>query len=137
MLSDYAWERNLILLCKKENPMPLIELDTSCDLKTPERRQELAKQLSGLAAQGIGKPEQYVMACVRDNVAMSMSGTSEAAALVSVKSIGGLSREVNQKLAKEISGALQAELGIGVERIYLTFTELPPSHWGWNAGTFG
>jgi phenylpyruvate tautomerase len=116
--------------------MPLIELETSCDLETQGRRQELATQLSGLAAQGIGKPEQYVMACVRDNAAMSMSGTSEATALVSVKSIGGLSREVNQTLASEISSVLQAELGIGAERVYLTFTELPPTHWGWNAGTF-
>jgi len=90
-----------------------------------------------LAAQGIGKPEQYVMACVRDNVAMAMSGTSEAAALVSVKSIGGLSREVNQRLASEVCSVLQAELGIAPERIYLTFAELAPTHWGWKAGTFG
>ena len=117
--------------------MPLIELDTSCDLLTQEKREGLARQLSRLAAQGIGKPEQYVMACVRDNVAMSMSGTSEAAALVLVKSIGGLSRDVNQGLAAEISSVLQAELGIAAERIYLTFTELPPTHWGWKAGTFG
>lgn len=117
--------------------MPLIELDTSCDLSTQEKRDGLARQLSQLAAQGIGKPEQYVMACVRDNVAMSMSGSAEPTALVSVKSIGGLSREVNQKLAAEISNVLQAELGIVPERIYLTYTELAPTHWGWRGSTFG
>jgi len=117
--------------------MPLIQLDTSCDLSTQEKREGLAKQLSQLAAQGIGKPEQYVMACVRDNVALTMSGTSEAAALVSVKSIGGLSRDVNQKLAAEVSSVLQAELSIAAERIYLTFTELAPTHWGWRGSTFG
>ena len=48
--------------------MSLIQLDTSCDLSTTERREALAKKLSELAAACIGKPEQYVMACVRDNV---------------------------------------------------------------------
>lgn len=117
--------------------MPLIELNTSCDLSTQEKRDGLAQQLSQLAARGIGKPEQYVMACVHDKVAMSMSGSSEPTAFVSVKSIGGLSREVNQKLAAEISTVLQAELDIDLERIYLTFTELPATHWGWRGSTFG
>ena len=117
--------------------MPLIELDTSCDLSTQEKREGLARRLSKVAAQGIGKPEQYVMACVRDKVTVSMSGALEPAALVTVKSIGGLSRDVNQKLAAEISSVLEAELGISANRIYLTYTELAPTHWGWNAGTFG
>lgn len=117
--------------------MPLIELDTTCDLKSPEKREGLAQQLSQLAAQGIGKPEQYVMACVRDKVAMCMSGAAEPTALVSVKSIGGLSRDVNQGLASEVCSLLQAELGIAPSRIYLTFVELPATHWGWQGSTFG
>ena len=117
--------------------MPLIQLNTSCDLATKERRETLAKELSKLAAACIGKPEQYVMACVNDNLAMTMSGESTAAALVSVKSIGGLSKQVNQELAAEICKMLQEELGIADECIYLTFEELPATHWGWKADTFG
>ena len=117
--------------------MPLIQLFTSCDISTQEERETLAKKLSRLAAACIGKPEQYVMACVRDNVVMTMSGTDAPAALVSVKSIGGLSREVNKKLSAEICQTLQKELCIAGNRIYLTFEELPPTHWGWNANTFG
>jgi phenylpyruvate tautomerase len=117
--------------------MPLIQLDTSCDLSNPEKRKTIAKEISRLAAVCIGKPEQYVMACVRDNVVMTMSGTYAPAALVSVKSIGGLSKEVNQKLATEICQMLQKELGITGDCIYLTFEELPPTHWGWKADTFG
>ena len=117
--------------------MPLIQLETSCDLSDRDKRQAMAKTLSRLAAEGIGKPERYVMAGVRDNVAMTMSGDTGPCALVTVKSIGGLSKTVNQTLAAQISQALERELAISQDRIYLTFEELAPTHWGWNASTFG
>jgi len=117
--------------------MPLIELDTSCDLSDADKRQALAKTLSALAAEGIGKPEQYVMACVRDKVAMTMGGTAGPGALVTIKSIGGLSKAVNQALAGRISQTLQNELHIPQERVYLTFEEFAPTHWAWNGNTFG
>jgi len=117
--------------------MPLIELDTSCDLSDADKRQALAQTLSALAAEGIGKPEQYVMACVRDKVAMTMSGTAGPAALVTIKSIGGLSKAVNQTLANRISQVLQDELAVPKERIYLTFEELASTNWAWNGNTFG
>jgi phenylpyruvate tautomerase len=117
--------------------MPLIQLETSCDLSDPEKKRALAKTLSGLAAEGIGKPEQYVMACVHDRLAMTMSGTADSCALVTIKSIGGLGKTVNQALAAQIAQSLQAELGIDANRVYLTFEELAPTHWGWNGSTFG
>jgi phenylpyruvate tautomerase len=77
------------------------------------------------------------MACVNDNVAMTMSGDAEPSALVTVKSIGGLSRSVNQTLAAQVGQALQKELGIPPSRVYLTFEELAATHWAWNGKTFG
>ena len=117
--------------------MPLIQLFTSCEISSQEKRETLTKKLSSLAAMCIGKPEQYVMAGVQDKVAITMSGESASAALVSVKSIGGLSREVNKKLSAEVCGTLREELGIAAECIYITFEELPATHWGWKADTFG
>lgn len=117
--------------------MPLIELDTSCDLSGPDRKEALAKTLSALAAEGIGKPEQYVMACVREKVAMTMGGDAGPCALVTIKSIGGLSKTVNQALAGRIAQTLRDELAIPEDRVYLTFEELAPTHWGFNGRTFG
>jgi phenylpyruvate tautomerase PptA (4-oxalocrotonate tautomerase family) len=117
--------------------MPLIQLDTSCDLATQEKRNALAKELSGLAALVIGKPEQYVMAVVHENVAMTMAGETGDCALVTVKSIGGLNRNVNQALASEVCKLLDRELNIVPERVYLTCMELPATHWGWKDRTFG
>ena len=117
--------------------MPLIQLDTSCSLSDPDKKQSIAKALSRLAAEGIGKPEQYVMACVHDNVTMTLAGTPGPCALVTVKSIGGLSKAVNQTLASQVCQMLQKELAIPQNRIYLTFEDVAPTHWAWNGKTFG
>jgi phenylpyruvate tautomerase len=117
--------------------MPLIQLETSCELSDPQKKQALAKTLSALAAKGIGKPEQYVMARVHDNVAMTMGGAVGPCALVTVKSIGGLSKSVNQTLAAQVTQLLQVELGVEASRVYLVCEELAPTHWGWNGSTFG
>lgn len=116
--------------------MPLIELDTSCELDAG-KRQTVVAGLSRAVAEGTGKPEQYVMACVRDRVAMLMSGGAGPAALVTVKGIGGLSKTVNQGLAGKITQLLQKELAIPGDRVYITFQELDAGHWAWNGKTFG
>ena len=117
--------------------MPLIQLDTSFSFPDQSRKQAIAKMLSQIAAEGTGKPEQYVMACIHDNLAMMMSGAAGPCALVTVKAIGGLNKSVNQTLAANVSQLLQKELNIPPNRIYLTFEELAPTHWAWEGKTFG
>jgi phenylpyruvate tautomerase PptA (4-oxalocrotonate tautomerase family) len=117
--------------------MPLIQLDTSCTLSDPDKRQSIAKALSRLAAEGIGKPEQYVMACVHDSMAMTLGGAAGPCALVTIKSIGGLSKAVNQTLAAQVCQMLHKELAIPQNRVYLTFEDVTPTHWAWNGKTFG
>lgn len=117
--------------------MPLIKLDTSCEVSDAGKRQTLVAGLSRLAAEGTGKPEQYVMACVRDKVAMVMSGGAGPCALVTIKAIGGLNQSVNQGLAGKITQMLQKELAIPADRVYITFAEVDAGHWAWNGKTFG
>ena len=116
--------------------MPLIQLDTSIDFPDQDRKQALVKMLSQIAAEGTRKPEQYVMACIRDNLTMRMSGEPEPCALVTIKAVGGLGKSVNQNLAAGISQLLQKELNIPQNRVYLTFEELAPTHWAWDGKTF-
>jgi len=117
--------------------MPLIQLETSCDLSDADGNVSLAQALSHLTAEGIGKPERYVMASVHGNMAMTMSGQSEPCALVTIKSIGGLSRAVNTTLTARVCETLEAKLALPPDRVYVTFEELAPTHWGWNGSTFG
>ena len=89
-----------------------------------------------IVAETIGKPEQYVMVTLNP-ASLLMSGKSDQAAFVDVRSIGGLNGEVNRSLAQKVSRLLQESLGIAPDRVYFNFTDVKASNWGWNGSTFG
>ena len=74
--------------------MPLLKLETTVVL-TDEKRKSLLASLSRAVAGAIGKPEQYVMVSI-SQAAMVMSGEAGGAAFVDIRSIGGVSGDVNQ-----------------------------------------
>jgi phenylpyruvate tautomerase PptA (4-oxalocrotonate tautomerase family) len=115
--------------------MPLLKLETAVVLPE-DKRQALLASLSKTVAETIGKPEQYVMVAA-GQAAMQMSGSPGDAAFVDVRSIGGLTDDVNRKLSQKVSQLLHDSLGIPPNRIYLNFTDIEASHWGWNGRTFG
>jgi phenylpyruvate tautomerase len=114
--------------------MPLLKLETTVVL-TEDQRRALLASLSKTVAETIGKPEQYVMVTASP-AAMQMSGSPGDAALVDVRSIGGLTSDVNRKLSQKVCQLLHDSLGIPPNRIYLNFTDVQASHWGWNGSTF-
>jgi len=92
--------------------------------------------LSKTVAETIGKPEQYVMVTIGP-AAILMSGKPGDAAFVDIRSIGGLSGDVNRDLSQEVCRLLNELLGVPQDRVYLTFTEVEPTNWGWKGNTFG
>jgi phenylpyruvate tautomerase PptA (4-oxalocrotonate tautomerase family) len=115
--------------------MPLLKLETTVPL-SDDKRKNLLTSLSKALAGTIGKPEQYVMVSI-NQAAMVMSGKSGDAAFVDIRSIGGLSGNVNRKLSQQVCTLLTDSLGIQPDRVYLNFTELEAGNWGWNGSTFG
>jgi phenylpyruvate tautomerase PptA (4-oxalocrotonate tautomerase family) len=115
--------------------MPLLKLETTVAL-TEDKRQALLASLSKTVAETIGKPQQYVMVTA-SQAAIQMSGSPGDAAFVDVRSIGGLTGEVNRKLSQKVCKLLNDTLGVPQNRIYLSFTEVEAKHWGWNGSTFG
>jgi phenylpyruvate tautomerase PptA (4-oxalocrotonate tautomerase family) len=115
--------------------MPLLKLETTVVI-SEAKRQALLASLSKIVAEIIGKPERYVMVAA-GQAAMQMSGNPGDAAFVDVRSIGGLSDEVNRKLSQKVCQLLNDSLGVPPNRIYLNFTDVQGSHWGWNGNTFG
>jgi phenylpyruvate tautomerase PptA (4-oxalocrotonate tautomerase family) len=115
--------------------MPLLKLETTVAL-SEDQRQALLASLSKIVAETIGKPQQYVMVAA-SQAAMQMSGSPGDAAFVDVRSIGGLTDDVNRKLSQKVSQLLHDSLEIPLNRIYLNFTDVQARHWGWNGSTFG
>jgi phenylpyruvate tautomerase PptA (4-oxalocrotonate tautomerase family) len=115
--------------------MPLLKLETTAAL-SDDKRKSLLPALSKIVAETIGKPEDYVMITINPS-AILMAGQPGDAAFVDIRSIGGLSTQVNQQLSKKISTLLNQSLGIAQNRIYLNFSDVNASNWGWNGSTFG
>jgi phenylpyruvate tautomerase len=115
--------------------MPLLKLETTVTL-SEDKRKALLASLSKAVAATIGKPEQYVMV-IASQAAVLMSGKPGDAAFVDIRSIGGLSGDVNGKLSQQICKLLNESLAIAQDRIYLNFTDVDAGNWGWNGSTFG
>ena len=115
--------------------MPLLKLETTVAL-AESKKQALLASLSKIVAATIGKPEQYVMVVISP-AAIFMSGKPGDATFVDVRSIGGLSDDVNRQLSQKIGSLLKETLGVPAERIYLNFSDVPAGNWGWNGDTFG
>jgi phenylpyruvate tautomerase len=115
--------------------MPLLKLETTVVL-SEDKRKALLASLSKTVAETIGKPEQYVMVII-GQAAVLMAGNPGAAAFVDVRSIGGLTNNVNRKLSQQVCKLLNDYLGLPEGRVYLNFTEVDASNWGWNGSTFG
>jgi phenylpyruvate tautomerase PptA (4-oxalocrotonate tautomerase family) len=66
-----------------------------------------------------------------------MGGKIKPVAYADVRGIGGLTPKVNATVSKEIAAFLKKELNLDSENIYITFTEVAATNWGWKGGTFG
>src|SRR5260370_27059266 len=110
--------------------MPLLKVETTVIL-AEDKRKALLTSLSKAVAGTIGKPEQYVMVSI-GHAAMVMSGKPGDAAFVDIRSIGGVTRDVNRKLSQQNCKFLNHSPGIAPDRVYLNFTDLEASNWGWN-----
>ena len=115
--------------------MPLLKLETTVALPD-EKRHALLTSLSKLVADTIGKPEEYVMVTV-SAASVLMSGKTGHCCFVDIRSIGGLSADVNRKLSQKVCRILNETMGVSPNRVYLNFTDVPATNWGWNGNTFG
>ena len=81
-----------------------------------------------------GKPENYVMTMIQRDVKMTFAGTDEPCCYVEVKSIGSLNPSL---MSKSICELITSKTNINSERIYIEFTDVKASNWGFDSSTFG
>lgn len=101
-------------------------LDTSADQ---------IKRLSEVVAQGLGKPESYVMLSLKHESEMLFAGSDAPLAYCELKSLG-LEQTQTAELSRLLCTTLQQLFDIDPARIYIEFSSPARPMWGWDNKTF-
>ena len=110
--------------------MPYINLSTSAKVKDKEK---LLEEISILISSLTNKSKRFVMAKIDDNCQMYFDDITPSCFL-EIKSIGSLKPS---DMAKPISEFIYEKMGIPLDRIYISFEDVPASLWAWNGRMFG
>ena len=110
--------------------MPYINVSTS--LKVTDKG-KLLEEISILISSLTNKSKRFVMAKIDDNCQMYFNDDTPSCFL-EIKSIGSLNPS---EMAKPISDFVYEKMGIPIDRIYISFMDVPASLWAWNGRTFG
>ena len=110
--------------------MPYINVSTSVKV---EDKKKLLEEISILISSLTNKSKRFVMAKLDDNSQMYFDDETPSCFL-EIKSIGSLNPS---EMAKPISDFVYEKMGIPIDRIYISFKDVPASSWAWNGRTFG
>ena len=110
--------------------MPYINVSTSEEVKD---KKKLLEEISILVSSLTNKSKRFVMAKLEDNSEMYFEDESPCCFL-EIKSIGSLNPS---EMAKPISNFVYEKMGIPIDKIYISFVDVPASMWVWNGKTFG
>ena len=110
--------------------MPYINVSTSAKI---EDKKKLLEDFSILVSSLTNKSKRFVMAKIDDNSTMYFDGKSPCCFL-EIKSIGSLNPS---EMAKPIANFVFEKMGIPLDKIYISFEDVPASLWAWNGRTFG
>ena len=110
--------------------MPYINVSTSAKIKD---KKKLLDEISILVSSLTKKSKRFVLAKLEDNSEMYFEDESPCCYL-EIKSIGSLNPS---EMVKPISNFVCEKIGIPVDKIYISFEDVPASMWAWNGRTFG
>ena len=110
--------------------MPYISVSTSAKINNKDKLlEEIAILISSLTK----KSRKFIMVKIDDNCHIYFDDESPSCFL-EIKSIGSLNPS---EMAKSISEFVYEKMGIPIDRIYISFEDVPASLWAWNGRTFG
>ena len=110
--------------------MPYINISTSAKI---EDKKKLLEEISILVSSLTNKSKRFVMAKLDNNSEMFFDDSSPCCFL-EIKSIGSLNPS---EMAQPISNFVYEKMGIPIDKIYISFVDVPASNWAWNGRTFG
>ena len=113
--------------------MPFIQVNASSKSVLKDEAL-LQNDISKMVAELTGKPENYVMTMIQRDIKMTFAGSDDPSCFIKVKSIGSLSPS---RMSKSLCELIASRTNINTNRIYIEFTDVKASNWGFNGTTFG
>ena len=110
--------------------MPYINVSTSAKVND---KGKLLEEISILISSLTNKSRSFVMAKIDDNCQMYFDDKSPSCFL-EIKSIGSINPS---EMAKPISDFVCEKMVVSIDRIYISFEDVPATSWAWNGRTFG
>ena len=110
--------------------MPFINVSTSVKV---DDKKKILEEVSILISSLTNKSKRFIMVKLNDNCEMYFDDDSPSCFL-EIKSIGSLNPS---EIAKPISDFVNEKMGIPIDKIYISFEDVPASLWAWNGKTFG
>ena len=110
--------------------MPYINVSTSGKI---ENKKKFLEEISILVSSLTKKSKRFVMARLDDNCEMYFEDESPCCFL-EIKSIGSLNPS---EMVKPISNFVYEQMGIPIDKVYISFQDVSAAMWAWNGRTFG
>ena len=110
--------------------MPFIDISTSINV---DNKKEFLREISSFISSLTNKPKKFVMAKLDDKSEIYFDDLGPCCFL-QIKSIGSLNPS---EMSKPISVFIYEKIGIPLDKIYISFEDIPASMWAWNGRTFG
>jgi len=110
--------------------MPYISVSTSSKVID---KGKLLEEISILISTLTNKSRSFIMAKIDDNCHMYFDDETPSCFL-EIKSMGFINPS---KMAKPISDFVYEKMGIPIDKIYISFEDVPAALWAWNGRTFG
>ncbi len=114
--------------------MPLLQVTSNLSLTATEKANCL-QTLSKSVAELLNKSEKFVMTSWT-TAPMTMGGTDGPTVFVELRSIR-LPEDAPERITPELSERIRLTTEVQADRIYISYGDVAPTHWGWNGKTFG
>ena len=98
-----------------------------------DNKKKLLEEITTLISSLTKKSKKFIMTKIDDNSEMYFTDESPCCFL-EIKSIGALNPS---EMAKPISVFIYEKMKIPLDKIYISFEDVPASMWAWNGKTFG
>ena len=115
--------------------MPCINVKLNFKVNDDQKKNLLSK-LADAVSEVTGKPKQYIMVIVEDDVTMTLGGGDEHCAFLDYRQVGAVNGNTNKKASKAFTRVLENELMLNPQKVYINFTGFAGDCWGFNGDTF-